>query len=112
MTREPSLPFPPPRLFPRVLKSPATTREKPEHEKQKAQRGTRVETIGRPGGAAAAPLGVRPGGVFSPAAAQPTRREAAASLFCSVARSGPPPFLRCPSHTAPCLGCQSRSLPS
>src|SRR5260370_22844465 len=111
MTREPSLPFPPPRLFPRVLKSPATTREKPEHEKQKAQRGTRVETIGRPGGAAAAPLGVRPGGVFSPAAAQPTRREAAASLFYSVARSRRMPFLRDRTQSGAELGGRKRASP-
>jgi hypothetical protein len=46
-----------------------------------------VETIGRLGGAAAAPLGVRPGGVFASAAAQPAGGEAGASLFDSVARS-------------------------
>src|SRR5216684_2603098 len=72
-----------------IYRAPTTDSE---HEKQKTQRRTRVETIGRLGGAAAAPLGLRPRGVFSSAAAQPARREAAASLFHSVARSRCRPF--------------------
>src|SRR2546430_14735852 len=61
-------------------------------ENEKDQCGTRVERIGRLAGAAAAPLGVRPRGILSSAAAQPARREAGASLFDFAARTRYMPF--------------------
>src|SRR6267378_5284583 len=82
-----------------------------EHEKQKAQRGTRVETIGRLGGAAAAPVGVRPRGVFSSAAAQPAGGEAGASLFHSVARSRRMRFRLCGTQGGAAPDWQRRSAP-
>src|SRR2546430_3791439 len=80
-------------------------------ENEKDQCGTRVERIGRLAGAAAAPLGVRPRGVLSSAAAQPARREAGASLFDSAARTRYMPFLLGDTESGAEPGCQRRAAP-
>src|SRR5258708_33844959 len=89
-----------------IYRAPTTDTE---HEKQKDQCGTGVETIGRLGGAAAAPLGDRPGGVFASAAPQPARREGAVSLFYSVAGPRGMPFLWVGAIRGAEPGCPRRS---
>src|SRR5260370_224493 len=56
------------------------------HEKQKNQRRTNLETTRRPSRSPAAPVHHGPRHLFSPPAAQPLGREAAAAIFDSLAR--------------------------
>src|SRR6202035_4443262 len=57
----------------------------PNHEKQKTERRTRLETIGRPDRAAAAPIGHRTHRLFASPAAQPPGRETPPPVFPYVA---------------------------
>src|SRR5260370_317894 len=89
------------------------------HEKQKNQRRTNLETTRRPSRSPAAPVHHGPRHLFSPPAAQPLGREAAAAIFDSLARPwcsplhqrrplGPAPSYR-PWRFAPGRTQQSRS---